>query len=356
MARLWFFNPWNDLALGSDSIHYTPPPMAKKLAADGSVLPLWLANKEDFFITDDRGQRFWSTLKGKSQFAQPWNGQKIEKCIPWGWSRAARQFFINSGIPNELLPSDSYLHSLRELSHRRISCQVHNYLKTGNSPLEAFNAQECIDALIKWGNVIGKYPWSSSGRGIFSGSIQFKDSFLRRALGAISHQGSVIIEPAYEVIMDFSMLFYSKPNDNSEFIGFSLFKNYKRAYIGNFIEPQEQIINILSNHLSLFKIKETQKSLTEFINRFISPIYEGPLGIDMFIYQEAQPHSKEEYDLNPCVEINLRYTMGFVALALQKNHLPTDYKGFFHVSSELPVSNPFLKLNPVDSTFHFYVE
>lgn len=42
------------------------------------------------------------------------------------------------------------------------------------------------------------------------------------------------------------------------------------------------------------------------IDSLIAPHYNGPVGIDMF--------STVEGDLNPCVEINLRLTMGLAAL------------------------------------------
>ena len=42
--------------------------------------------------------------------------------------------------------------------------------------------------------------------------------------------------------------------------------------------------------------------------------YEGPLGVDMMVCGDEEA----AYWINPCVEINLRYTMGFVAKGVWK--------------------------------------
>ena len=44
----------------------------------------------------------------------------------------------------------------------------------------------------------------------------------------------------------------------------------------------------------------------------ISPLYTGPFGIDMMVVR----NNHDEHVLHPCVELNLRRTMGHVALSL----------------------------------------
>ena len=54
--------------------------------------------------------------------------------------------------------------------------------------------------------------------------------------------------------------------------------------------------------------------------------YTGFLGVDMMIYRDGVG----QYKIQPCVEINLRYNMGIVALQLQR-HLAESAEGHFRV-------------------------
>ena len=59
----------------------------------------------------------------------------------------------------------------------------------------------------------------------------------------------------------------------------------------------------------------------------ILPDYWGYLGIDMMIYSD----SAGKYRVQPCLEINLRYNMGIVALMLSRRYLDEHAEGEFTV-------------------------
>lgn len=356
MAKLWYFNPWNDIALASDSVYFTPPPAAKKLAESGSTLPLWFADKNDYVFLDRDGLNFYENLRDKEKFPKPWNGEKVEACCPWGWSKAVRQFFLTIGIEKEILPADSQLDSWRNLSNRRLTIEVHRFLDSEIIPIEAKNVEDCLKSLGIYGEVIGKYPWSSSGRGLFSGSKEYIDSFIRRCQGTINHQGSVMIEKRFTPLKDFAMLFFINEAKEVWFEGFSLFENNKRAYVGNYLLPQKEIFSILCRYVEESVIEQTKNKLLKFISDSIAPYYCGPVGIDMMIYSDIDENKSDRYRLNPCVEVNLRYTMGFVALKLMKNHLPTGFQGLFNISSGNITTETILILNPSHSFFHFTIQ
>ena len=52
------------------------------------------------------------------------------------------------------------------------------------------------------------------------------------------------------------------------------------------------------------------------LDSIIAPHYDGPLGIDMMFYK----NENGEIALNPCVEVNLRMTMGMVTAAMGSRH------------------------------------
>lgn len=59
----------------------------------------------------------------------------------------------------------------------------------------------------------------------------------------------------------------------------------------------------------------------------ILPDYRGYLGIDMMIYSDFAG----KYRVQPCLEINLRYNMGIVALMLSRRYLDEHAEGEFTV-------------------------
>ena len=70
------------------------------------------------------------------------------------------------------------------------------------------------------------------------------------------------------------------------------------------------------------KFLEIQKLLIKFIQKEISPHYSGILGVDMFLYSD-----NSEILIHPCVEINLRLTMGYVARILFDKFINNTKKG-----------------------------
>lgn len=315
MAKLWFFNPWNDLALACDSEYYTPPPTALNVAASGETFPLDFASPDDYVLLSPDGIKKWEEMADSSQnsIARPWLGEKIDQCEPWGWSKAVRAIFRRAGVEENILPDDEYIGNVRNLCHRRHTIGTHRFFNTDFIPIEASDSGECVEALELWGKVIGKYPWSSTGRGIFSGEERFKDSFLRRCSGSIAHQGSVMIEPAYDVVKDFAMLFYCYKNGSVEFKAYSLFENFKRAYVRNLPFGQDQIEKILTAYVSRQRIEEVKEGMKIYLERLIACRYHGWIGVDMMIYGNPPLtgcRKKNSYEVNPCVEMNFRYTMG----------------------------------------------
>lgn len=68
MSNLLFFNPWNDIALASDSIHFTPPPAAQSIADSGSTLPYWYGNEDDYVMVDETVKDFYETISKNTIF------------------------------------------------------------------------------------------------------------------------------------------------------------------------------------------------------------------------------------------------------------------------------------------------
>jgi hypothetical protein len=63
-------------------------------------------------------------------------------------------------------------------------------------------------------------------------------------------------------------------------------------------------------------IDQVVEEVLKAIDTLIAPHYSGPLGIDMMLYRD----DKGEIAINPCVEVNLRMTMGMVTAAMGSRH------------------------------------
>ena len=77
----------------------------------------------------------------------------------------------------------------------------------------------------------------------------------------------------------------------------------------------------------------------------IAPHYKGPLGVDMMIYRDGN----KGLAVNPCVEVNLRMTMGMVVAALGQNH---GLRGQFSIGNKVTEGTP---LTPPASQYQAYL-
>lgn len=125
--------------------------------------------------------------------------------------------------------------------------------------------------------------------------------------------------------MDFAMEFIIDSHGNVSFEGYSLFEtNNKGAYLANFIGSQKSIYKQLTDKISPELLEKVKIKLSEILKEEFSPYYKGCIGIDMMIYKE-----KGNYRLHPCLEINLRYNMGYLSAMLYEKYIePTSHGKF----------------------------
>jgi hypothetical protein len=163
-----------------------------------------------------------------------------------------------------------------------------------------------------------KAPWSSSGRGLRFVNGELNDhqrGWLRNLLGS---QGGVMVEPYYDKVKDFGMEFEATA-EGVRYLGLSLFHTTNGAYTGNILATESRKREMISRYIPV-RLLDSVKD--EIIANIDVANYQGPFGVDMMLVRANSPLSTLHSPLllHPCVEINLRRTMGHVALALS----PTD--------------------------------
>lgn len=318
---LHIFNPEHDLALGvAPSGHYTPPAEVRELKKYNSLLAAVYAADNDFIlipsdIRDDEISKlpYYSKVLEKSirvikKEDLKEHSAKFSDIRPWGWDLEIRKDLVNAGVDPRLLPSIRQIDSIRRLSHRRTAIKLRKHISEilqipiKYPPVELFSLEEAKRFLEQNPISYFKAPWSSSGRGIVVSDHISEKGLMEWIHGTLKKQGSVIAEPAWSRVFDFATEWHII-NGAVVFSGYSVFKTSSRGkYHGNVEADQINLERMITDMSPSFPsyLKAQEKALAEII----APHYEGPLGIDCFTDSEG--------DINPCVEINLRLTMGHV--------------------------------------------
>lgn len=315
--RLFFYNPENDQALAHCGA-YTPDKGAAAVARSGSGALLFMCREDDCLLVRSH-EEFANATAVKKRFGLA--GEIVTSAPhdavprPWGWSIYTRSLLARAGVPASLLPTDEWLCKMRMLSNRRSTAAIHRSLGTPAelAPVEALTTDEAMNAVRHFGgDAVAKLPWSSSGRGIIYSNASPESTFRGYVEGMIRRQGSVMIERRFNRVRDFALLFKCR-GGVAEFRGVSLFVTDGRGfYGGNLVGPQTALQARIPELPSALA-KNMCRALTEVF----APCYDGWLGVDMLSYTSTDGHIA----VAPCIEVNLRMTMGIVAMHAA-THLP----------------------------------
>ena len=340
MKTLRIFNPEHDLALAFGGTNYTPPPMARLLRRDLQMLMAWIGDEGDSILSQDivpdsQWINEMNSLYGMGQnVASVVEIPDFDTIIPWGWNLFMRRRLFLDGANENALPTMMDIENIRRLSHRRISIAIHQRFLDKVSglyeltPQEFTNLDDVLDFARTYPCAYTKAPWSSSGKGIYRALDINGLDFTRWVSGIIKRQGSIMCERPLDAVLDFAMEF--KCNDGkSEFVGYSVFNNdthssFSGGVIGSTDFLHHKVAHTLGNEHLLTNVRV---AAIEILNELIAPFYNGYLGLDMMIYR----HSDGRLGLNPCIELNLRTTMGVVSSIIGSRYLAEGVTGSFHV-------------------------
>lgn len=274
------FNPEHDIVLALDAgAGFTPPKAARRLRQDLSHLPsLWGAGEEPSV---------------------------------WGWDAAVVAELVKAGVPRDKMPSDEQLREIRRLSNRSLAVELLSRLRTlpgtvGTSAV-CRSLADVEQFAREHGDTILKAPWSSSGRGV----KQFTAHSAQFIVSTITKQGTIIAEAKCQRVMDFALEYHSDKDGRIAYSGLSLFSTVNGAYKGNLLLPEEEKRQLLFQYIPEAAVTAASAIIKAELAPRLKGIYSGPFGIDMMVCQGGAG-----YLLNPCIEVNLRRTMGHVALAL----------------------------------------
>lgn len=328
---LHIFNPEHDIALATNLSNFTAPHAGRQLRNDLGFLPaLWAENGDQILVSHEevatkQYRHICHRLKtlGITESLLAVNPkftdskvavyrQETSSLQPWGWDKAIRRELERMGFTEPLLPTMEQTEQVRQLSHRRTSAQLLPSLQmegTVGKAWECTTTEQVTDLLQQQESLVLKAPWSSSGRGIrFVRSVEELSNVQNWISNILKTQGSIMAEPYYNKVKDFGMEFMADENGGIHYLGLSLFHTVNGAYEGNVLATESVKQEMISRYVPACMLDSVKHKITEHLRL---DGYVGPFGIDMMVTKEG---------LHPCVEINLRRTMGHVALAIS----PTD--------------------------------
>lgn len=352
---LYFFNPTCEYAVGNGSPNWQANQLLQKMETDLDLLPMFFATSDDFVLVENKpnpqhleklrqlGIQIPRLLQKEEAFSKPGSLlQNLNSLKPWGWSPAAHKYLE----PFKEFTSESFKKSpvfnwqaeYRDLYSKKYSLRILHRLLTEfpnihfiekEQTASVCTQKEDFEKLIgSWPNLMIKAPWSSSGRGLQTVTkTPIHEKVWEKMLGIVKEQGYALAEPLLNKKLDLALEFEIK-NQKITFVGISNFTADSRGrYQGNHLNglPASVDANVLEFAQSVPKMV-IEPIIRVLETSEIAHSYEGYFGVDTLIFEDKSGKLK----INPCLEINLRYNMGLLAIRLEQTLAPA-LKGMYKI-------------------------
>jgi len=341
---LLYFNPGHETAVLNASPYYVPPDVVLKMQHDLAFLPAWYGTADDLaWVKRNFPISYFNEIQAFfPDIPKPVCEDNLSLYAPqelacWGITPQAFHYFTTLKEQYNLnLTIPKWREDFFMLTSRRparecledIFCAIPD-ISRQLLPQFCRTVKDVENIVLKTDNLLLiKAPFSSSGRGLLW-LRNGLDSKEREVIhGMLKKQSWVTIEPVVQKTLDFSMQFVSDGKGNISFKGYSIFNtNEKGAYQESILQQQSKTENDITSFISIVLLEQVKKEIIRFMQKRYATLYKGAISVDMMIYRD-----EEEYKLHPCVEINMRYSMGFLALQLFENYIFQDSFGVFKIS------------------------
>ena len=326
--KLHVFNPEHDMALAAGLERFTPSHAGRSMRSSLAFLPALWADEGDMILVDDitaaaDALRHYSAQTKSPQLVTLSDLRHLSDPLPelsvWGWDAALRHQLLQAAPQlQSVVPTEQQLADIRLLSHRRWAATHvlpalvgHDGHFVGQSVF--VDSMEVLQSRLHDGQWVLKAPWSSSGRGIRYVRTPLTEHQEGWCRNIIQRQGGLMLEPNYNKVADFGMEFSSDGQGHIAYLGLSLFATRGAAYTGNLIASEDRKAELLSQYVDPSSLLSLQQQLVQVLTEQLASRYAGPLGVDMMVLTTP---GGQGYRVHPCVELNLRRTMGHVALSL----------------------------------------
>ena len=139
--------------------------------------------------------------------------------------------------------------------------------------------------------------------------------------------------------MDFAVEFYCE-NGKTAMRGYSLFVTDSHSQYDHGIVAAEK--ELKSRITTLYPgLDEVVASLTQVLDEIVAPHYTGWLGVDMLLFNAQFPQQTHTHGvgINPCVELNLRPTMGAITSVIGNTLIEPGTTAIFRIEQRATTCN-----------------
>lgn len=345
MQDLYLFNPDNEISIANGTNGYTPKANISIMAGDLAFLSAYLTGKGDYVLVTKMPD--FDFMKSRKEIfgldCKPIIWEKAQllsfnEIKPWGWSPRVHNLLkdLKSRCNEQFRESvmSTWRDERRDLYSRRMAATcLAEMVRAIPCIGEGIIPRECntlagIRSLSEKEDIVVKAPWSSSGKGILfipKGQMTCKEDEVLS--GILRKQGYVMVEKRLNRVLDFAMEFEMDRLFHLNFLGYSVFQTSRRGeYEGNRVASNSSLEGMIAKYTGTGFLHEIREQLEKVVMTVFHGKYVGYLGVDMMIYEDESG----EFGVQPCVEINLRYNMGIVSIALQR-YLQEGVEGVFNI-------------------------
>ena len=310
MRRIWYMNADFEMELSGGSAYKRPASFAKinhRLAAH----LLWLAQPGDALLLDESPEAsLESEARGRGvELLMTNQARRLEtrEFTPWGWTPSVVRLGERLGARVNPVPLDVvqrvnsklWSHNLEQELGVALSGAA---LATTFDELQAATARACPGAEDKW-VIKSAFGFAARERVLGRGSRieAAQATWARRRLA----QGETLIfQPWLQVVREYGIVINIPANGDIEFLGISDLQTNGAGTGQGYL---------LGRKIELERRAELKRMAAIVGVCLRQEGYTGPAGVD------ALEHTG---GLHPLLEVNARYTMGFIALAVERALAP----------------------------------
>lgn len=349
MNRLLIFNPGHEEALRQPlGQSYTPRREVQAMMRELYPLMLLLADPGDYIAYPCDTPLRYALCDHLGRTVPAYTGPPL-RIEPWAIEPHLlddlMRYGSRLGLRLEAPPTTStYL----RLSHRDASADMLRYLARHIELPETIiphwvypaETHEATSALIataieslsaQTSALIVKRPFTSSGRGVMPLDLPISTAQLRSLVGSCHRARGISLEPRLDVQHNWALIYHVSPEAGVRLDCISCFRTEQAgstAYSGNELRPQatlrHELAQLAGGAQALDRLIEAHG---QWLTERIGTEYMGFVGIDLFSYHDEHGALR----LHPCVEINMRCTMGVLAARAYERHVAPGGQGLFRL-------------------------
>lgn len=366
MSAIYWFNPAVEAHIGFWPEVYQPPRGVLQLTADLQHVPMFFAGAEDVVLVTARPPEAHLQALADAGFSiprfhlveRPVNARRLlggltqlqlkqpPRLAPWGWGpdacAALAPLLREAGEP-------PWAAERRHFGSKARSSQWAHALAAedgdtragwadirGRDFVDAGSTEEALaDLLTRWPRAVIKGALGASGRDMVRvdpEELRTQATVRGRWLARLLHRhGAVVVEPWLDRVLDVGYQIEVGRDGVVRTIGASRFlTDIRGQYQGGILgDLSLGLTGELREWLQQANLEGALSAYLSRVGRILADAgYVGPAGVDNLVFRDARG-----FHLRPLVELNARYTMGRLSLALGERLAPGASGVWLHMNA-----------------------